>query len=365
MADLLSDAGARMRAATAGVAPAPVDEVVGRARSRRRRKRAAGAAAGLVAVTGVVAGVVAIAGGRSTTVSVNRPGLLPPSMPAPMIPLDGKTPFYEVHPGEQVVAYGGAEVTVPAGWRVAGPLGCPSADTVQVGETMAACGGPGPWVRLAATTTSEAPNTDLEGTPAVETITGATVTWDVPSLGVELVASGASPQQLRAATAPVDRVVQSLRRSTLSYLQALRSPTQIVAGSQTVTADGVRVTVPDAWQIDSADPGDLCGDGLAPASTVFTYAGATVAFCPAGPPPVPGPVGDGLWLRPDPDPTITGTGFTTAAGVHVVVGTPSSPTATDAPFTATWSDGAVHGVIGLGPDPVVAEEVLSSLRPAG
>ena len=177
-------------------------------------------------------------------------------------------------------------------------------------------------------------------------------------------------------------VVKSLGPSVLHQVLTARYPSTVPAGWRTVHDGGITARVPSDWStghvrvtrtrrlLAIANQPGFCGAPIftAPAFVVGNYTGTE--SCPSRPAPPPfderGALTDGLWVHRS----------TTAQGAsrppdevgRVSIGRLDLQLgyraygATTVTLAIRFGDHVVDVVVGLGHDPAVAEEILSSLR---
>jgi hypothetical protein len=390
----LNDAGARLASHRAGPVP-PVAELRERAANhtrRRRRRRVSGAVVAAVAVFGAVVGVVSLLSRpHSEAVIVGPPGKTARTHPATALP---GVP----HPaGSTPVDWDQLRLWLPLGWTLtAGP------DTGGLHRCWTA-----PARSVYPTSDPHLPCKPLSTRPSVRVtpfrgtipsyfarsrINGVTV-WassratlpagspsilDIPSLGVTITAYGKS-----------EAVTHSLGPSALHVVLAQQYPVATPKGWKTITFEGFEADVPASWPTHAlriVDEGGgisqrnlppPCGQKVfaKPASYLGSYTG--VFSCQeftfrellqfsVGPT-------NGLWIQNSIPASEAAAQDKTLQEIrtHLHSGTTQLSAsyekyqgADTVDVNLTTGGRTLQTTIGLGTDPTVAEEVISSLRVA-
>jgi hypothetical protein len=181
-------------------------------------------------------------------------------------------------------------------------------------------------------------------------------TWDVPSLGVQLTFTGATALA----------VTKTLGPSPLAAVLKLRDALAVPAGWKTVAFGGLTANVPAAWADERTIPGG-CGTPLAanhPLVILGNRYGPADSCLEA---PIDLSPTDGLWLPGSRLPALGSTGDlndTLSSGPDrtYISSTPSSGPVVR--VVVTSPSGSHYAEVGIGNNPTIAEQVISSLRPA-
>lgn len=369
--DDLDAAGRRLAGWHAGPTP-PVDRIFRRAK-RRRRKRVAARVGASFALAAAAAGIVAsVPALRSpTTVVSGAPNPLA-SAPHPRgwVPVDlGRlrvwAPDLDVC-GGITGSSGGADISVTSGCQSPFPPS-PSQPVEVVAAAVRPSGdrttldGLSVWV--------SGPRVRLVGgrldTAALLAGANRSITsFDVPSLGVRLLALGSSGARLALTLGP----------SPLDAVLATTYPVAIPSGWRSVSFDGVTLSVPPSWAVTKltrAPLEALPGQPLVPCELFprpVVYLGGPAGSCSTG---FAGGIGDppGLWLGNAvaalSGPSNRTSTLRSAAGASATIRWSPFAGSSTVDVTLVAGGHSVAATMGIGSDPVIAEEILSSLRVAG
>lgn len=369
----LSEAGHRLASEVFADVP-PVSEVERRSRRRTRGRRIrAGSAAALIVAIAAIAAVVAVSGAGSSAphqhVVVGPPPGRPPVPPVTLPAV--------AHPAGSIpVDYGQVRLWLPPGWSAA-PAGTCAGYHRQVyfgsfgaGSCFGSVVAFGSWLAVHAPTApppAGSARTVINGTTvwswsrSRSPSSAPTRVYDVPSLGVEITAVGAASRA----------VAETLGPSSLHAVLAEHYPAAVPASWKTVAYDGFKVSVPAGWPTHTITAHQVvpwaCGPVTFAVPTVQLGYGAPVR-CPfTNGSQTPTKPSDGLWLQPPGPTSAHGLGPGQAAKVITsgpvrvtVVYTPNAPT--NAQEMVTAGGRTMVATVGLGVDPAVAEQILSSFR---
>lgn len=340
----LDQAGHRLASHPAGpLTPIPALRQRIRRRHRRRRFAAALGAAGLTAVAGV--GAVTLPTGHHTDQVQVGSGAY--AYPAHLLPV-------VAHPRRWMpFDIGLLRLWAPSeeeyGWA-------PGSYTfTDIGNSCmrTACLPPHAPVPLTverATPTTGLTPTRLNGLKVWERHAGSTTVYDVPSLDVRLVAT----------TRLADRVAATMGPSSLQAVLTTTYPVARPARWKTLRFDAVAVSVPASWPVKRGPLPNNCAF-----STPTAYIGELRPTCVAqtnhGRPLTLLGVGGSNGV-PTQDLTRTATIETGHATIKIAYGSTASSYLLS--LTVHTTSGTAQATIGLGSDPALAEEILSSLRPA-
>ena len=201
-------------------------------------------------------------------------------------------------------------------------------------------------------------------------------TWDVPALQVQMLITGR----------PGEKVAGTLEASPLQRMLTQRFPTPVPTAWRTVAFDGFEAKVPARWpthRIVTTRNGNTIGiQGLPPgvcSPPVFqvasVYLGANPAIsCPAPFETKVPPTDDGLWLQTSTDPAplssqVGGVDWNSATeperliNIGMAQAIVESGSGDSIRVDMDSAGRRIQAVIGLGPDPAVAEAILSSITP--
>lgn len=374
----LTEAGRRLAAARVGPSPSLDDLRATLKRRRRRRFRiGAGSVISAAAVAAAVTFAVASTGTRVQQVTTNPS----PSQPASIATL----PRAQGVAGSTPYDYQRLRLWLPTGWNTS-TNNCHMATQVVYFPANYSAAPPTSCSHAGANIVVVGPfNGTPPGSPAATTVNGITVevaqgpdgsaTWYVPSLQAELVISGHAAQ----------KVADTLGPSPLQDLLTATFPTPVPTTWRAVTFDGFQARVPANWpthQIlvkrtgNTTEVSDLPGVCFPPIfRTPSVYVGANLApSCPFFPQTKEPSTDDGLWLYPSTN--------TAPLASQLQSDGPGVPAPIQRLFTfgseqvlITAGEGdsveveietaghRISAIIGLGPNPAVAEAVLSSIRP--
>jgi hypothetical protein len=365
----LSDAGDQVRRAT-NEPPTARSALERRVRHRRAaRLSRRGALAAITMAAAITATVVAVGANHhpATQNVVTTPGVSVPSGPPVILPISP-------HPSGWVpLDYGRLRLWLPQDWNgdyttaacSTGPASSgivlfgPLCDHSQPGGTYVAVNTlttrpPASWTKKAVN------GITIYASAPTDTIP-TTTSWDVPTLHVHVSFRGARGEA----------IARTLGPSSLTAILALHHPLRVPSTWKTVTFGPLTARVPADSVIGQPLPNVGCdgpfsgrqhgtrpnvylGDKSMPPSSC-TAPDASTKLAPA----------EGLWLQgADIEQIETGTGTITAT--HEIDGQEatlvSSPNEGPAvQITMDSAGAAVSAVIALGENPVVAEEILSSL----
>jgi hypothetical protein len=353
----LEAAGAAIRALNLD-GPTPVAVLRDRNRRRRARHRALGVGALVVVLIG--AGLLlAYRPNRARVVTTSPNGTVP------LVRL----PTVE-HPSRWLpIDYGRLQMWLPPGWRaISGSLRCTTRsddNLITLGPTLQPCG-----ISVASDvslrqSTKPAPVTwrsmRIHGVTVHYHDQGRSVTYAVPSLQVTITASGT-----RALA-----VVGTLSPSPLDAVMEMTGAVGTPASWKAVRFDGFEIRVPRNWKTAplTADCGALFVAAKHPAAYTgqALYRGAckpillTYLLRP----------GNGVWLQQVSEQT-AGTGRYRLKFHHLGLIVDPATSALGgqegvpiANITAVAGTHTLSAQLGLGTDPAIAEEILSSLRYVG
>jgi hypothetical protein len=416
----LDEAGERLRGLTLEE-PTPIVELRCRrtARTRRRRQTVGAAGAALVVVAALVAAVAVGSPGspgpqRVTTgpgpTGVEHPRSAPPiavpvtpggpysaspsvavlpptnAVPAaggPQVPA-GRSLSPPHAAGATPVDYGLLRLWLPPGWHVWSGAGtvagsCPPAKSVLFGSDPDGACPSSPatlpsYVVVEPVVENASPSgqqtdringfTVHSAAPGGAPSTTETTMYTVPALGVQILASAAGHV-----------VVDSLGPSSLYDVIHLQSPVAPPASWKTVNYGGFEARVPRNWPVHtlrapSENPGDNCSgyaEFTEPEVDLGT-GGGPGSNCPEisipGDPPE---VSNGLWMQPYSANVPGGGDFNTQLAYRplsevLARADPDNYFAATASVAITSGARRITVVVGLGTDPGVAEEILSSFR---
>jgi hypothetical protein len=276
------------------------------------------------------------------------------------------------------VAYGNAQISVPATWSVHyRSFKCPSGN--EPGEVFVnplpgypPCPRP---LKMPMTVALQAPATPRppKDYGPKQAINGITVYGEtshgagdylVPSLGVEVMFQGSLGS----------RVLHSLARSPRTVVLANGPEPSVPPSWRTMTFGGVRVSVPPAWRVEResvyvlscVSPQATFG---APEVVLDTDARLSAPGCPIIIPPQPSPPSNGLRIDSGPSFPAATMRFTSThcVNLHGLTACPATSPAYSIlvlEITVPGHSKAVHVSIGLAGDGMVARTVLYSLRAA-
>jgi hypothetical protein len=355
----LDGAGRRLATFRAGV-PTPLLTIERRARRRRRGRRAVGGAAAIALVAGViVAGFhlvpaprgqgIVVRGGPATTAPVTHTPAAPPIVAAPkgwfrhdigLLAFD--TPNW-----------GGGSTRSS---YTMGP--CPDRDHCTITSDL---------IARASVPTAGLTPTSINGLAVWETTRGPVRIYDVPSTGIELLLRGADARG----------IARTLQPSAAADVLAAHYPLTLPADWKSVTYDGVTLQVPPSWAVRYPQRSDRAAYGSngcsVPAGSTI-YLGSFSADCSTE--EATFPYGPWLWLGQETgrytghrltlfssdDQAVVATG-TPGVRITLPYGAMSGPLPALTIQTAT---GTVHAQLEISQSsPVLEEEILSSIRPAG
>ncbi|MHB8295748.1 MAG: hypothetical protein ACYDH5_14220 [Acidimicrobiales bacterium] len=357
----LEDAAQRLVATCSAGPITPISDLRSRARRRRRRRRG---------MTGLAACAVAVAVAMATV------HLVPAGQRRLYVAAGGANQAVSLpqsnHPsGWRRVDIGRASLWLPKSWSY-----CTAGNNAQgISMVPLASNGSGfcppppfakpPVAVLPPVSTSGWARASLNGIPAwerpVRNASSGSRTYDLPSLGVRLVAVG-----------PVaTRVVRTIEPSPLSALLATSYPVPVPSGWKTVRLGPVAASIPASWPVRrlTAPPREIPGNRYSACNLFLSsaaYLGKVRSRCSGIATGEPSPTG--IWLGTSavvPLVHARSTSVTLKTGNAVVdlrYGYTSSSYLVD--FTIHTAAGTVQATLGLGSHPAIAEEILSSLRPA-
>jgi hypothetical protein len=368
----LFDAGGQVRQAT-DETPTPRSALERRVRRRRARRLARRGALTAVAVA-------VIATGTAVGVNVNHRPATQNVITTPGTVTQGGSPVtlpvIPHPPGSSPLDYGRLRLWLPADWNgeystSATCLAGPPLSKLVIYGTVCDRSQPGGTYVLVDTLTTPPPPSRTEMTvngisvfasvPA--NTTAAATSWDVPSLGVSLSFRGAAGRA----------VAKTLGPSSLTAVLALHRPVAVPPSWKTVTVGQLTARVPADSIVGQPLPDVACGGPFSDhrhGTTPNVYLGdeSLSSHCPPGPDAsVKLDPAQGLWLQgADIEPVETGPHTLTA--MFAIDGQPatvvSSPDEGPAIQVTLRAGGlAASAVIALGDNPVIAEEILSSLKP--
>lgn len=375
----------RIRTAADQVTVAPRDDIasVVSARAQRvRKRRIAGSVAASASVVGLaVALIVSLwPSGGARNVMVTGPGGLSGELPGV-----GVTP-----PGWVRVDYGNASIAVPAGWdilwgdRSVSPepnnvvfLGKPAFFPPSTGGPVVPSGSQPPPTSFAGLTTlsgNPPPGTPVEtnghaGVRIADINPMASAGYAYPDLGVMLAVAG--PE--------ANRIASTIGWSASYLVSHPATNVPVPSGWKSFDYDGVNFKVPPNWPVQDITHGNFvnpgqCGGKEFVRPQVYEGSSSAAPSCPAVMSTASQGV-DGIWVRPYPLPDgqfppagsisgpvnnrlfvfLPGSNFDDIQPVlHVLVQLPST-----SPYYLNES--AVVIDIGIGPDPAIAQGILTSL----
>jgi hypothetical protein len=371
----LTDAGRRLAAFDAGPTTA-FSTLQRRARGRIRRRRAL-----TVVGTGILAAVVVFGalhlhpsapGGRGQQVATGGiPGGPPTVLPTVTHPaawdrhVIGDLSFW-TPPTWYACDYG---VNGPVAFEPARP--CPLGSTGQgaplVVRSSSSSVWPAGWKRSTGTIPAGVRET-IDHVAVFEEGGGRSgaVTYDVPSLGVSLVATTPAARQ----------IVSTLAGSALHAVLSATYPVAVPAGWRTVDFGGIAASVPASWPVRavSALPGRTRAE---PRSCTLFAEGSIVYLGRVRTPCTASEVGTftpGLWIGTATEAALGGRGARLTVSTVMRRSRSQAATVTIRSLTVDQSDlidltvsaGArmVEATMGVGTEPAIAEEIISSLRPS-
>jgi hypothetical protein len=385
----LNDAGRRLAAYRAEPTP-PVAEVRAQSARRAHRRRLLTASVASIAAVAIVAAVVTVGvvrGGSGRQQVSTGPG------PTPTVSAPAASQLPEVaHPvGSKAADWGQLRLWLPPGWNAAVPASCwvskqgvyfsaqpPAVDCHDHGADQ-----PSLWVTaLVGTIPAMFRSSTINGvtvwsSSAALVAGGSPAVYDVPSLGVQIFARGA------ASTGVVD----TLGPSALHAVLVQRYPTAVTDGWKTVTFDGFSAEVPAAWpqhtiRVVNTGGGATtvsnlpgrCGQTIFADPSVY-FGTEPILSCPMFTPTaaLQGETapGDGLWLQQDASAPPTAQQAQTDGQVATMFRL--GPESLTAEYQAASGSNTINiylksqnrtlqATIGLGLNPAVAEQIISSLQ---
>lgn len=360
----LEDAAQRLVATCSAGPITPISDLRSRARRRRRRRRG---------MTGLAACAAAVAVAMATV------HLVPAGQRRLYVAAGGANQAVSLpqsdHPsGWRRVDIGRASLWLPKSWSYCTVYNAQGISAQGISMVPLASGGSGfcppplakpPVAVLPPVSTSGWARASLNGIPAwerpVRNASSRSRTYDLPSLGVRLVAIG-----------PVaTRVVRTIEPSPLSALLATSYPVPVPSGWKTVRFGPVAASIPASWPVRrlTAPPKEIPVNRYSACKLFLSsaaYLGKVRSRCSGIAAGEPSPTG--IWLGTSavgPLADTRSTSVTLKSGNAVVdlrYGYTSSSYLVD--LTIHTAAGTVQATLGLGSQPAVAEEILSSLRAA-
>jgi hypothetical protein len=330
-------------------------------RSSRPRRRVGATAVAVLLVAAIVVVVVAAHGRRvAVRTSYGQPPVTVPSVTRSVVTL----PVVDVPAGTGALDFGRLRIYLPRGWTAISSCGneqgVPGAEGSLVVGPATECGGSpkSTWLSLDGTPRWHPTNrwtpSRINGIRTWSRHEGGILFVDIPSLRASIDAHGPA----------AGRAVRTLGPSALDAVLAQTAPAAVPTGWKAIRFDGVQARVPAAWAIDAVTkqrsmPG-VCNDPVFGSSEVLLGDDGFAVRCKLTVYDLYAPT-NGLWIDSKDVPTTE---------EHVGVAWGSLPLTllysenqTDdlLEVTTTVDARRVQLVIGLGTDPSIAEEILSSL----
>ncbi|MHB1929414.1 MAG: hypothetical protein ACYCUG_08350, partial [Acidimicrobiales bacterium] len=227
-------------------------------------------------------------------------------------------------------------------------LGC-GGNTTLLGPRTGGCppGAKGAWL-LVWPASARAPR------GAVESVVNGLAVWRVPGKATTVVP--ALRTSIEAHGAAAARVLQTLGPSGIAVIAATRYPRSVPGGWKRVTYRGIRFAVPAAWAVrpigrNTLEPG-MCGTRAFTKPEVVEGTNHVIPLCPMVWSALARTPADGVWVRPGP-------------GTRHPVLFWSFYAEDGAADLAIVETGRPEVEVGVGRNPAVAEEILSSLGITG
>jgi hypothetical protein len=376
----LAEAGRRLAATQVGPTP-PLHALEARRTRRARRRRLVAGGSVTLAVAAAILLIVALTNNASRperVVTAPPPSRPTSSVTLPQAPSVGGSVAYD---------YLRLRLWLPSGWTTSTST-CHSTNQVVYFPANYSSG-------PALSCTLQLPSDTVVVLPFHGSIAASTVqtrvngfavsklaqgpassTWEVPSLQVQLVVSGGSAQ----------KVAGTLEASPLQEILTGSFPTPVPSTWQSVTLDGFQARVPAGWpthqivvtttgnstSIAGLPPG-VCGPPVFHVPSVYLGANPGIS-CPPILETKDPPTDDGLWLQTSSNTVPLSTQLGTSSSNNaadpqrlVSIGTAQaliSAQSGDSVYVEIDAAGKrIDAVIGLGPNPAIAEAILSSITP--
>jgi hypothetical protein len=322
--------------------------------SRQRHHRRTSFSVVVVAVVAVV-GIVTVLGAQSDhrrlQVTTQPPAShvsgrgVPVTLPAATHPV-----------GWVPLDFGRARLWAPKGWQAFGPNTCPHGGREVLSGPAVTCHGPAPikpYLRVEPIDRQVGSGrvfklNGLRVFPQTKP-SGVSVDWAVPSLDVIMQAYGARAES----------IARTLSPSSLAAVTAAPLPVTIPPSWKAVTYGGLTARVPPNWST-----GGLACSGFFTQPSVLEGGNVGAAGCGQNDDNGAFTPTDGLWLEGDRAlrPVTLGDAVRrfTVDGHPAVISDPQQGPAIDVEVTLAGQH--LYAIVGLGVDPDIAQEVLSSLR---